>query len=651
LERQHYRLAFWRVAGDEINWRRFFDINELAGVRVEAPRVFEATHATLFRLYAEGLIDGMRVDHVDGLADPRAYCRRLRLRLAELRREPAYLIVEKILGVGESLAADWQVDGTSGYDFMNEVSAVQHNPDAVPALSSVWASLSGRGAAFEPEEVLARRETLDRGFDAQLEACVGALHRVAQSSVATRDMSRAAIRRAVVALLAHFPVYRGYATEEQRPGGDRAAFARALRGARAERGLAQPEIMTRIVGWLTAPDDALRQAAATRFQQLSAPIAAKAVEDTAFYRYGRLLSRNDVGFDASRLGIRADEFHRRMHARRTQFPDAMLATATHDHKRGEDVRARLAVLSECPDAWDAALRGWIARNARHRTHGDAPAAGDEVMLYQMIVGAWPMALAAADRAGRRAFAERLGHWQEKAQREAKLRTSWTAPDTVYEAAARAFLDTMMDDDGFAAEAAAFADRIAPAGAVNGLAQMVLKLTAPGMPDLYQGTEFWDQSLVDPDNRREVDFDGRVAALEASEGPSDLGSDWRDGRVKQAVIARVLDVRRRLPDLFARGDYVALAADGHRAGHVVAFARRHDERMLMVVVPRLPLELLEDAGLAIPPAAWAGTALALPSWLDGRTLHDVIGGTEHRMGQSIGVGEVLARFPAAVLAAS
>ncbi|MGA9867436.1 MAG: malto-oligosyltrehalose synthase [Acetobacteraceae bacterium] len=651
LERQHYRLAFWRVAGDEINWRRFFDINELAGVRVEAPRVFEATHATLFRLYAEGLIDGVRIDHVDGLADPRSYCRRLRGRLAELTRQPAYLIVEKILGEGESLAADWQVDGTSGYDFMNEVSAVQHDPNAAPALASLWASLSGRGANFEPEEVSARRETLDRGFDGQLEACVGALHRVARSSLATRDVSRAAIRRAVVALLAHFPAYRGYATDEQRPAGDQAVFARALEGANTERGSAQPEVMALLVDWLTAPDDALRQAAATRFQQLSAPIAAKAVEDTAFYRYGRLLSRNDVGFDAARLGARAAEFHRRMHARRTQFPDAMLATATHDHKRGEDARARLAVLSECPDAWGAALRGWIDRNARHRTQPDAPSAGDEVMLYQMIVGAWPMALAAADRAGRRAFAERLGNWQEKAQREAKLRTNWTAPDTVYEAAARAFLDAAMDDDGFAAAAAAFADRIGPAGAVNGLAQAVLKLTAPGIPDLYQGTEFWDQSLVDPDNRREVDFDARVAALAASEAPPELVLDWRDGRVKQRVIARVLDVRRRLPDLFARGDYVALAADGPRAGHVVAFARRHGETMLMVVVPRLPLALMDGHGLAIPPAAWVGTALATPSWLDGRTLHDVIGGAEHRMAQSVAVGEVLARFPVAVLAAS
>ncbi|MEO9189391.1 MAG: malto-oligosyltrehalose synthase, partial [Acetobacteraceae bacterium] len=648
LERQHYRLAFWRTAGDDINWRRFFDINELAGVRVEVPRVFEATHATLFRLYAEGLIDGVRVDHVDGLADPRAYCRRLRARLTELKRErPAYLVVEKILGVGESLALDWQVDGTSGYDFMNDVSAVQHDPDAAPALSSLWASLSGRSAAFEPEEIEARHETLDRGFGGQLDACVDALYRVALLGLATRDVSRAAVRRTVIALLAHFPAYRGYATQDQRPAGDQAVYARALEGAHAERDLARPEVVARIVGWLCAPDGPVRQAAATRFQQLSAPVAAKAVEDTAFYRYGRLLSRNDVGFDAARLGIRPGEFHRRAHARGTQFPDAMLATATHDHKRGEDVRARLAALSECPDEWGAALHGWIGRNARYRAQAGAPSAGDEVMLYQMIVGAWPTTLTAEDRPGRHAFTERLAGWQEKALHEAKLRTSWTSPDAGYEQAARAFLDAVMGDDGFAAEAATFADRLGPAGAVNGLAQAVLKLTVPGVPDLYQGTEFWDQSLVDPDNRRPVDFPARIAALEAAEPPAVLAGAWRDGRVKQAVIARVLALRRRSPGLFVGGDYTPLTVEGPCAERVIAFARRSDDTALMVVVPRLVFGLMTGDGIAIPRAAWGGTTVLPPAWLEGRVWRDVIGGSERRMGASVSVGEILERVPVAV----
>ncbi len=658
LERQHYRLAFWRTAADEINWRRFFDINELAGVRVEEERVFEATHATLFRLYAEGLIDGMRVDHVDGLSDPRGYCRRLRARLAELDRlrpadgppGPAYLIVEKILGAGESLAEDWQVDGTSGYDFMDAVSAVQHDPGAAPALSALWAALSGRSPDFKPEEVAARREILDSGFAAQLDSAVGALHRVALLHPATRDVSRPAIRRALIAILAHFPAYRSYAGAGQRPSGDEAVFARAVQGALSGRGPARPEVARLIVSWLSAPDSPARRVAATRFQQLSAPVAAKAVEDTAFYRYGRLLSRNDVGFDAARLGSEPAEFHRLALERRARFPDSMLATATHDHKRGEDVRARLAVLSECAGAWEEAVRRWMERNRRHRAAANAPSPGDEAMLYQMIVGAWPTTLVVADRAGRHALAERLAGWQEKALHEAKLRTSWTSPDPEYERAARGFLDALMDDDGFVAEAAGFAHRIGPAGAVNGLAQAVLKLTVPGVPDFYQGTEFWDQSLVDPDNRRPVDFAAREAALEAGLAPAALARDWLDGRVKQAVITRILTLRRHAPSLFARGEYVPLTATGPSAERLIAFARREGHLALLVIVPRLPLGLLGETGsLSIPRTAWGGTAIELPAWLGGRELQDAISGAEIRAEARLVPGRALEAFPIAVLA--
>jgi (1->4)-alpha-D-glucan 1-alpha-D-glucosylmutase len=656
LERQHYRLAFWRTAADEINWRRFFDINELAGVRVEETRVFEATHATLFRLYAEGLIDGMRVDHVDGLSDPGGYCRRLRARLTELERSrpknappgPAYLVVEKILGAGEHLAEDWGVDGTSGYDFMDAVSAVQHDPDAAPALSALWAALSGRSPDFKPEEVEARREILDSGFAAQLDAAVGALHSVALLDPATRDISRPAIRRALTELLAHFPAYRSYAAADQRPSGDEATFTRALEGA-TSRGPARPEVMRLIVSWLSAPDNPARRVAATRFQQLSAPVAAKAVEDTAFYRYGRLLSRNDVGFDAARLGSEPTEFHRLALERRAHFPDSMLATATHDHKRGEDLRARLAVLSECPEAWESALRGWMERNRHRRPAPDSPSPGDEVMLYQMIVGAWPTSLEAADRVGRRAFAERLAGWQEKALHEAKLRTSWTSPDSDYERAARRFLDAVMHDDGFAAEVAAFADRIGPAGAINGLAQAVLKLTVPGVPDFYQGTEFWDQSLVDPDNRRPVDFAAREAALEAGMEPTALARTWRDGQVKQAVITRILGLRQRTAVLFARGDYAPLAVAGPCARRVIAFIRREGDSALLVIVPRLPLGVMGQSGsLLIPPDTWAGTSIELPPWLNGRKLRDVIGGAETRADARLALAQALEAFPLAVL---
>ncbi|MEA2770048.1 MAG: (1-_4)-alpha-D-glucan 1-alpha-D-glucosylmutase, partial [Acetobacteraceae bacterium] len=397
LERQHYRLAWWGAAGDEINWRRFFDINGLAGLRIEEPTVFEEVHATLFRLYGEGLIDGFRVDHVDGLSDPPGYCRRLRQRLDDLAPDRhAYLVIEKILGAGESLPTDWGVEGTSGYDFMNEVSALQHDQSSAAALGQLWHGATQRPAYFEDEEVPARLEILQRGFDAQLGAVTRALHRVARSNRNTRDTSAASIRRGLVALLSHFPVYRGYDAGSKRSRMDQAAFAKALAAAKQATPASEHAVLDRLDRWLGGePGD---KVANTRFQQLSAPVAAKSVEDTAFYRYGRLLSRNDVGFDAGRLGGSVADFHRACADRLASFPDAMLATATHDHKRGEDLRARLAVISEVPDDWAAFLAQCRAIEAKR------PDPGDEIMLYQMIVGGWPLDLDTSDAAGCQAFA-------------------------------------------------------------------------------------------------------------------------------------------------------------------------------------------------------------------------------------------------------
>jgi (1->4)-alpha-D-glucan 1-alpha-D-glucosylmutase len=654
LERQHYRLAWWRTANDEINWRRFFDVNELVGVRVEDPDVFEATHALLFSLYAEGLIDGVRIDHVDGLVDPRGYCRRLRARLQELAPERiAYIVVEKILGAHESLAGDWDVDGTSGYDFMDEVSAVQHDPWARTSLETLWAELSGRPAAFEREDVAARRELLERSFTAPLDAAVAALHRVAVQRVETRDASQPALRRAVVELLAHFPVYRSYAVGDHRPESDVPVLTQARNGAREAKSLADPSVLEFVVDCLRAPDRSARHVAATRLQQLSAPIAAKAVEDTAFYRYGRLLSRNDVGFDAARLGAEPAEFHAHCAARCARFPDEMLATATHDHKRGEDVRARLAVISEIPDEWGAIVRRWMAINTPHRAIVDgapAPSAGDEIMLYQTILGTWPTTLDPADDVQRGRFVERIGGWQEKALREAKLTTSWTSPNHRYETAAREFLDRIMGAESpFHAEVARFADRIAPAAAVNGLAQAMLKLTVPGVPDFFQGTEFWDQSLVDPDNRGPVDFEERERSLEATRPPAELVGCWRNGWVKQALIARLLAARRQKPTLFARGDYTALEVEGPRAARVIAFMRRAACASMITIVPRLPFTLLAPGdGILIPPAAWEGTSVRLPVGIVGR-FQDVVRGAPLDLSRDhLPLGDALAMFPVALL---
>jgi (1->4)-alpha-D-glucan 1-alpha-D-glucosylmutase len=662
LARQHYRLAWWRVANDEINWRRFFNINELIGVRVEDDDVFEATHATILRLYTEGLIDGVRVDHIDGLSHPGDYCRKLRARLSALEssrppdvpRGPAYIVVEKILGADEDLRRDWECDGTSGYDFMDQVSAVLHEGDAQAPLAALWAKVSGRSPSFAVEAEASRREILDRSFTAPLEAAARAFHRVARASGS--DVSRAAIRRALIEILAHFPVYRLYTTPGHRSQEDLAFLRRALDAAMATC-LPGDRPTVELVGkWLageavSAPDvEALLARALTAFHQLSAPVAAKAVEDTAFYRYGALLSRIDVGFDPIRFAVTPAEFHAAMGARREHFPSSMLATATHDHKRGEDVSARLAVLSEIPDQWSAALERWIRQSAplcEVVAGAPAPHPRDVALLLQTIVGAWPPDLAIDDAAGCKEFAERLAGWQQKALREAKLITHWTAPNEPYESAARAFLVRL-----FAGEArllpdiARFAYRIGPAGAANGLAQTLLKLTAPGVPDIFQGTDYWDLSLVDPDNRRPVDFAARMASLEGNDLHTHAAR-WQDGRIKQAVIARALAVRRAEPRLFVEGSHEPIDVEGPLARHVIAFARILDEAIAITVVCRLTCGLLTSDGLSIQRLRWSGTRLRLPFHYRNAQLRDVIAGTEFAQAP-VDLAATLAGLPIALL---
>jgi (1->4)-alpha-D-glucan 1-alpha-D-glucosylmutase len=506
----------------------------------------------------------------------------------------------------------------------------------------LWHDGTGRPADFEQEEVPARLEILQRGFDAQLSAVTRALHRVARSSRNTRDTSAASIRRGLLALLSHFPVYRTYDAGLRRSPTDETAFAKALAAAKQATPESAHPVLDRLDRWLGGePGD---ETANTRFQQLSAPVAAKAVEDTAFYRYGRLLSRNDVGFDAARLGSSAAEFHRACAARLESFPNAMLATATHDHKRGEDLRARLAVISEVPDDWAAFLARCRARETAGPDEGARPDPGDEIMLYQMIVGAWPLDLEPGDTDGCRVFAERLAAWQEKALREAKLRTDWTSPNAAYEATARDFLFSLFEPGGdFLRIAHSFVNSIAPAGAVNGLSQTVLKLTVPGMPDFFQGTEFWDFTLVDPDNRRAVDYAARLDALRTTTEPPAYLTSWRDGRIKQSVVHRLLNLRRRMPDLFAGGEYSPVCVEGPMRDHIVAFTRGLGGAAILVVVPRLAQSLLRAGDhITLDPNRLGEGKLALPRQLQDVRFYPVL--CKHRSEPSL---EMLADFPVAV----
>lgn len=619
LARQHYRLDSWRVAGDRINWRRFFDINELVCLRMERPEAFEAVHALPLRLYAEGVIDGLRIDHVDGLTDPAGYCRQLRERLDTLAtqhgRPRAWLVVEKILLKGETLPREWGCDGTTGYDFMDEVSALQHDPAGEAVLAAAWKHLSGRPASFADEELMARREIVARSFSAQLEACAAAWQAILGDLI-----PRPTLRRLLSEFLAHVPVYRTYGAEQVLSEKDaqilRDVACKVGKSCLATDRWAVAPLLAAMLAPHAAP--AAWSRAMARFQQLSAPVAAKSVEDTGFYRYGRLLSRNDVGFDIETFSLDVGAFHARMQRRRAEYPHTMLATATHDHKRGEDLRARLAVVSAFAPEWTALLDRWIAPDA------SAVTPGDRAMLLQMIVGAWPLDLDRDDAAGRRAFAERLCGWQEKALREAKLESDWAAVNESYEKAARGFTMRLVAeaampdllDDLFA-----FVRRIGPAGAVNGLAQCLLKLTVPGVPDFYQGTDLWDFSLVDPDNRRPVDFAARAKMADA---PLDkLSSHWRDGAVKQALIRRTLALRQRAPHLFAEGSYRSIEVDGPLQDSVVAFVREAGEDWLLVAAPRLLTPTVsEPQGLRLDREALVGTSLDLGRAL-GKRGHDAL----------------------------
>jgi (1->4)-alpha-D-glucan 1-alpha-D-glucosylmutase len=639
LEQQHYRLMSWRSANDEINWRRFFDINELAALRVEDDEVFEAVHALIFQLYADGVLDGVRIDHVDGLAYPGAYCRKLRQRFRALQPQrpgnkaqaPAYLIVEKILSREETLPAEWETDGTTGYDFMDEISALQHAAPGEQALNALWVRASHRSASFPAEELLARGQILQRSFAAQHEALVQAFDAVARSDLRTRDIASGALRRCLAEILGHFPVYRTYALPGHASAADEAFVAQAIAGAKETCLPSDRWLIDILAEWLSGkPIGAAIEAqtvALTRFAQLSAPLCAKAVEDTAFYRYGRLISRNDVGFDARLFSCSVAEFHRRMQARATHFPRALLATATHDHKRGEDVRARLAVLSELAADWSRAVERWLALVAPRCTaikSEQMPYGGDLAILFQMIVGAWPPLLTATDKAGLTAYASRLAAWQIKALREAKLFSDWSAPNAVYENAATDFIKSLFGEPAdLLLELAEFARRIAPPGAVNGLAQTLIKLTAPGIPDHYQGTEYWDLSLVDPDNRLPVDFSARQQTLDGSY-PVELATTWRDGRIKQSVIAHGLAARRQEPALFSDGDYLALEASGPLAEHVVAFARTFDAKLALALAVRLPARMIGDGDrLGIRGEVWQDTRIHIPTSLRGATCSSVL----------------------------
>jgi (1->4)-alpha-D-glucan 1-alpha-D-glucosylmutase len=677
LDDQAYRLAFWRVASSDINYRRFFDINELAGLRMERPEVFEHTHRMLLRLIAEGKVQGVRLDHIDGLYDPAGYCRRLLNQAAAAISAaggdampeprlgaPIYLLVEKILARHEHLREDLPVAGTTGYEFMALVGGVSVDPSAERSLTNTYQRFAGREIDYEEVVAEAKAHILGYSLDSELHVLADELYRLAQQSWSTRDYTLSGLRQALTEVIVRFPVYRTYITEEGPKPEDRRYLDWAVGHARKRSGLVDRSIFDFLRAALSTDLTQNRDyqkrdviATAMRFQQLTGPVMAKSVEDTAFYRYHRLICLNEVGGEPNQFGTSPAAFHHVMQQRQRRHPHTMLAIATHDHKRGPDVRARIAALSEMPAEWRRRVRRWATLNRFKRQEVDdqrVPGRNDEYLLYQTLVGAWPFEITAPDDPGLSDFAERIVGYMIKASREAKVRTSWTAPDTDYEAGLERFIRRVLDPQDsrvFLSDLLPFQAKVALIGAVNGLAQTLLELTAPGVPDTYQGAELWDPSLVDPDNRRPVDYDLRARFLQQQAPVGSLLQGWQDGRIKQHLVARALALRRADPELFASGTYVPLAATGEHADRIVAFARQSGSAALIVAVPRLIAPMLDGCTIPLPPPeAWRDTELQILAELQGKSAADQLSGEHRELPTSGGlpIARLLGGFPIAAL---
>ncbi len=620
LGRQNYRLAYWRTAGSDLSHRRFFDVDTLAGLRMERERVFRETHELVLSWIESGIVDGMRVDHPDGLRDPQQYLERLRA-----AAPGAWIVVEKVLEPGERLRERWPVQGTTGYDFLELAGGLFVDPDGEGPLSDVYADFIGERLDYAELTHEARYLVLSQTLGSDLNRLTALLSDVAEGHRRHRDYTRHQLFSALREILAAFPVYRTYVRADagQLDDADVRYVNDAIAAARARRQDLEEDLFDFISDLLALRITGEREAEfVMRFQQLSGAVMAKGVEDTAFYRYARLLSLNEVGADPALFGRSVDAFHARCVEARQRRPLAMLTTSTHDTKRSEDVRARISLLSEMPGAWAEAVGRWRAMNERHRRDGE-PDRNIEYLVYQTLVGAWPIE------------PERMLAYVTKAAREAKARTSWIDVNTSYESALTAFVLGILGDEAFRRDLEAFVAPLVHLGRVNSLAQTLLKLAAPGIPDIYQGTELWDLSLVDPDNRRPVDFDRRrdlLAWLDGSCTPGEIMARDDDGAPKLWLIRQALRLRRERAEAFGpRGVYTPLHARGERAAHVVAFSRGET---VVAVAPRLVHGLRGD---------WRDTELELPAgeW------HDVLSGADHP-GGARRMDELLARFPVALL---
>ncbi|ACB75295.1 malto-oligosyltrehalose synthase [Opitutus terrae PB90-1] len=672
ISQQHYRLAYWRAGQHETNYRRFFAIDTLIGLRMEEPEVFEETHALLSRLLVEGTVTGLRIDHIDGLRQPQRYLERLQalaMRTGDEARDPLYVLVEKILADHEPLPVEWPTHGTTGYEFIAQIAGVLVDPQAERYFSEHYAEFTGETAAFEDVVYQKKLLVLEELFANAVLKLATDLTDLVRSERRWRDVSRNELTVAVREVMAAHGVYRTYrrgpAPMEAR---DRRVVeqASAIAIARNPRlGAAPIELVRDVLTGDFPPEDpaeAERAAQPTQalrarladwvlsFQQYTGAIMAKAVEDTAFYTYSRFIALNEVGGNPGRFGGTVAGFHAANEERLRRTPHALLALATHDTKLGEDARARLYALSELPHEWHESLQEWRQMNQRHKTMVDgraAPDANEEYRLYQILLAAWPADDADPDDG----FRERIREHLRKAVNEAKRNTTWVQPNERWIEAGDRFVDALLSLESGREFLASFrprAGRLAHLGLVNTLTQTVLKITSPGVPDFYQGTELWDLSLVDPDNRRPVDFDLRSRLTQKPlDGLrwAELFRDWRSGEIKLQIARALLQFRGTHRELFQQGEYWPLQTRGRFRDKVVAFARVIGEEAMLVVAPRL------TSALGCPPLGlvWDDTTLVLPTG-GGKRWRDVVTGCEHA-GEAgeLRLSELLAELPFAVLA--
>ncbi|WP_173931861.1 malto-oligosyltrehalose synthase [Chelativorans sp. Marseille-P2723] len=615
-EAQVWQLGYWRLAREALTYRRFFEISDLVGVRVEDAAVFADVHQLSLRLVREGVVEGLRIDHVDGLADPKAY-------LAALRESsgPHYVVVEKILGAGEDLRGDWLCAGTTGYEVSRLITAVQVEPSNRAAMTYEWCRFTGDDPNFHRQVLHAKRRILTVNLAGELDALVRLARAVAVEDIATRDFGFDALRLAIVELAAVLPVYRTYIDSGGASQEDRELIGSAV--GRVERGreVEDDRVLDFIASLLLEPaqGSSARTTFIARFQQTTGPLMAKAVEDTVFYRYNRLIALNEVGAEPDEFGLDPGTFHIAMKKRAERWPHALSATATHDTKRGEDARARLAVLSEMPQEWAAAVSRWHEAAAEMRTalpRGAAPSPSTEWLFYQALTGAWPADLSLQDEEGLQELARRLAAFMTKALREAKRHTSWTDQNVPYEKAVEEYISAVFTPRrrSFLREVRALVAALEPAGIVNSLAQLALKLTLPGVPDIYQGCELLDYSLVDPDNRRPVDFALRHRLLDEVRRMSaaEAMGRWQEGVPKMWLLHRLLHLRAAQARLFSHGDYDEVSVIGNEAYHVVAFTRSLGRARIVVAVPRIVLRHCEPWRQSWISSAFARTVLRLPA---------------------------------------